>query len=1139
MKKSCLGTWNEKLALFKDVARAATLSDTKWPLYLSSPHHAIITGNLTCDPLPRTVKEASPERFICEGFIQSIGAALVDPESTILNISSVDKNSKIQVSDEEVPLSIRDARLFVVALSRTPRKEQLMLTAKLVNTLASALISLNDDENLRSLLISERAYAGFVARAVTVCSTIIDMASSGKLLLESLCQYIGPLHYHLPSFIEVEDANAARQECLTDWYKRESCFMGLWPDWEMASLPSVNANAKIDPLSSDDIANYKLLLDIALELGFQTAPTDMCHLAFASWNASAKLCGIDNEVWVGPSTANDMSNRCDAAKLTSIRDDICHIYQELVNDESTTPDSYLSGQLRRKRRRNAGTSGQNRGIEFLKAGVSESIKMLADLSSAAHDRNEAASPSAECVVAEATLSYLSFLTAMFTTSGTDLLTALVRRDKNRRKRKNSSFSGDSMGDVEMDDDCSEESGESGGFGDHDFDDDEDEEEAQMDGITRLHHVCNVLGASPFHPDWLDATCRLRPGINETTSVELAEQMLRAVTDFGTEAFAQYARVLSKVISTCASDNAKSVVDGSSALAVFRGIRHVEPESGSTATDLQWQNDIAEAFNLDITIVRAIFIGLPCKNTNSVKESFSMNSAHRIRGKLQDFLASGSGWLPNASEYRAGGEWELLLSDALVGPCSVLDLSDSLDSTKSGATASDPSSDAGLLSDPALKTLCSDVLRWKRVLRSTINTMVTVNALLRFGLNGAKGRAQHRATNLENDEIGGRTASHLSYQTSPIRQHIRDRNASSANMSTTQLKDSVCKALCLLAEVQSCGFTSQIIQQSARSATCHLVGVDNDVLNLEGVHAIRNSLVGMKELSKAQGLRRQVNAHNVVDKLVESMGSSDLIADDFETKLLFCLGSPSDLKANTIVESSIDLRKMLQKCGHSEIYSDLPSWDWSASPNEEIQFLTQIIQGQHKNIVSASIRSRVIVRLRDALDAEDGKLAQLDFKPDSTVKKAILKHWSSLATSPLQALVKNDICIVGSKTSSASSDDEKTLAFEISRQLCAIIGRLLGAVTAKDSKVEKMFGTVLKVLKASMQHWVYEKELNHVMCTMCILAMRLGTVTDVGTELLHIVKKRGSAQADQDLFILELFYRFLQGKFRMHALNPSF
>jgi len=78
----------------------------------------------------------------------------------------------------------------------------------------------------------------------------------------------------------------------------------------------------------------------------------------------------------------------------------------------------------------------------------------------------------------------------------------------------------------------------------------------------------------------------------------------------------------------------------------------------------------------------------------------------------------------------------------------------------------------------------------------------------------------------------------------------------------------------------------------------------------------------------------------------------------------------------------------------------------------------------------------------AAHAKDGKLAQLAFKPDSTVKKAILKHWSSMATFPLQALVKNEMGIIGSKTSSASSDDEKTLALEISHQVCAIIGRLL-------------------------------------------------------------------------------------------------
>ena len=102
----------------------------------------------------------------------------------------------------------------------------------------------------------------------------------------------------------------------------------------------------------------------------------------------------------------------------------------------------------------------------------------------------------------------------------------------------------------------------------------------------------------------------------------------------------------------------------------------------------------------------------------------------------------------------GNEWPLYKNSKIQEvlsslASSVLD-SDSLDSTKSEATASEPSSDAGLLFDPALKTLCSDVLRWKRVIRSIINTMVTVNALLRFGLNGANGRGQQRATYLENE-----------------------------------------------------------------------------------------------------------------------------------------------------------------------------------------------------------------------------------------------------------------------------------------------------------------------------------------------------------------------------------------------------
>lgn len=266
-KKSCIGTCNERLSLFKAVASSLTSSETKWPLYMTSTHHALVSGNITCDPLPRTLKDAAPERFICEGFIESITAALMDPESTILNMEKLKKNPKIQISDEIVPLSLRDARLFAVALSRTPKKEQTNLINKFISSLHSTLVNASNDDSLMKLLSSERIYSCFIASIITVCSNMLDMVSSGKNLLESLCIYVGPLHYHLPSISEVESKNAVdttQDECVNDWYKRESCFMGLWPDWEMSSLPACNVDSMIDPLINENLIKFSALMNLSL-----------------------------------------------------------------------------------------------------------------------------------------------------------------------------------------------------------------------------------------------------------------------------------------------------------------------------------------------------------------------------------------------------------------------------------------------------------------------------------------------------------------------------------------------------------------------------------------------------------------------------------------------------------------------------------------------------------------------------------------------------------------------------------------------------------------------------------------------------------------------------------------------------------
>ncbi len=1083
-----------------------SLGSTKWPLYMSSTHHALVTGNLTCDPLPRTAKEASPERFICEGFIESIIHNLGDPESVILNTEKGDSEIKIQVSDEVVPLSLRDARLFAVAMCRTPKKERMNLLSKFVNGLHSALVGIQSDENLRLLLGTNRAFSSFIARVLTVCSNMVDMISSGTILLESLCVYIGPLRYHLPSFIEIDDkVDGAQQDCGSDWYKRESCFMGLWPDWEMSSLPACHVDTFVEPLSKDDLNKFSSILKTALDLGFETARADMCHLAFAAWNALAKLEGIEYNNWIGMTTADEMASLSNASKLIALRSDVCGLYSELECEQTPSHDTYLSLKLRAKRRKYTNSINRNKGIESLKFGVQESVKMLDNILSASLKEDDH-SPGM-CVIAEATLGYMSFLSAMFTTTNTELLAALIQRDKNRAKRKNSSLSGDS-GDVE-EDEGSEDSEHSGGY--NDFDDDDDEEEAQMDGITRLHHVCNVLGASPFHPDWLDSSCRLRPGITENAAVELTEVMLKSLTDFGAHAFARYAGLLNKALSNCTKDSENIEIDGVAALAIIRGIRNPDHKSGSSE-ELNWQKDVSEALNIDIQIIQALSEGLPCKNTHSVKESFTLNASHRIKGKLQDFVAAGSGWVPGISEYRTGGEWELLLSDAIIGACSSINLCREVERTSSEL----------LKADPCINAIFDDALHWKRILQNTISTMVTINALLRFGLNGAKGRNHHQMTSFESDEILSMDKSRLSYQTSPIKQHRSDRTLHEANLSSIRLKTSVSRALSLLAEVQSCGFLSPSMQQSARSAICHLIQKDEDTINLEGVHVIRNAIVAMKVFSNVPTTKSKKTATcECMRKLVACMRSNDLIMNNFETKLLFCLGSPIGIKIDSIAEKCIDMRSLLQNNRNAKIYGEFQDWDWTDIPSQEIQLLVKIVQGQHNDIVDSETRLKVIIYVRDLIRAED-----LACGEGSSVKMAIFGQWKNLTASQLQTIFKSDICVLDlNKTMEAR---KKTNVFDISRSLCGILIQLLGIKTTTKAD-NQLFKTALKVFKAQMQHWVHEKELNHLICTTCVMAMRFGSIKDVGKNLMRILMSGGIGNEDRDLAALELFYRFLQGK----------
>lgn len=74
---------------------------------------------------------------------------------------------------------------------------------------------------------------------------------------------------------------------------------------------------------------------------------------------------------------------------------------------------------------------------------------------------------------------------MYTKCDKDLISVL-QKEKTRRRKSS---------DISDDGDCSEASRESEDY--NNFED--DEEEAHMDAVSRLHDMCEVMGAAPFHP----------------------------------------------------------------------------------------------------------------------------------------------------------------------------------------------------------------------------------------------------------------------------------------------------------------------------------------------------------------------------------------------------------------------------------------------------------------------------------------------------------------------------------------------------------------------------------------------------------------------------------------------------------------
>ena len=1085
---SFLGGTSNKTALFRAMASILPADNwgDNWALHIPTIHYAVVTANLTSDILPRTVIEANPEQIMCEFFLKGISSYLSNPTKAMESFQKGNAQDN-QVFHEFIPLSLSNARLFTIAVCRLPEKEQVKTLSKIVSTLHSHLVQIENECELKNLFTCQNQLSGFLARMITFCSNCMIMVLGGRNVLTAFCEEIGPNHYELPSFHSTSgDTSTSDGERYNDGYKRESCFMGLWADWESPAIPSVDTNVNLIPLSSADKLAFSNIVEISLRLGFESAHKDQCYLLYSAWNASSKLCLMNQSKWTGPLTVKEFVEGNNAATCIRLRDDVCNIYSKFDREGKNMPDSFLSKTIEKSKTLSQGRGSVKAGIESLKIATSEGLKSLVFLkSSLLSDDGAQAVQRDKFVTCETLVAYISVMISLHTTTTTEFNSSIMHRKKSRseRKRKGSSISGESQEDNGMDEDASDDSCGSESIH-NDFD--EDDEDDKVDGVHRFHEVCDFLGSSPLHPDWLDNKCRLRVGLTKTNALNSAEKAMAELVDVGCIAYTRYSNSLARALS-CTMEGKDTDQSGNISRLLLAMVSSL-PESNEERASEEWAKSLSELLNIDLSILSAI------DKDPSVCDAFFPHSSQRIHGNLQHFFPSVHTWLPTLAELRSSGEWELLMSSSLSGSCVEIE-SIFLGLDKEGSDLT------------GRKLAVEEALYWSRLLQRILNALVPVTSLLRFTLENCKGRVRHHLATFDSNTDDSK----LSHKTSPVS------TGSGNSQQRISLKSNISKALCLLSEIQGCGYIERSSRQCAKSVICNFIGSDEDLCHLEEVVSKRNAILGIQGLMEITEKLKPEDLTNGVYLTMEKLISLCQCSRD-DLSLLFSLGFPCNIAVKTIVSSSMPLRDIF-----SEIEPKKNLQSWEVLQNQMFEILMKMSHGRCSLGLRTSIRSRSIAVVKTLLEANE---RHIENEKQSVMTSCVLKGWDSLTPDVLCQIIRSEICLQKGENDTPVAQDDYPNSLNVSLNLSSTLAFL----TLDECNVCRL---ALKVLRQHLDDWIQNEDLNHILYLLCLLSLRYNEIQEVGTEVLSMAvgTKMNDNSGSRRLVILEMFYHFLRGEMK--------
>jgi hypothetical protein len=1074
--KPILGDAASRLAIFKEIPSACEgHSDISfWPLHLPASHHALLLANLTSEPI--SAFEYEPEAFIANALIQAISKALEDP--SIVTLAKVFAHGNDSTSGEIIPLSIADGRLLLLAISRLPYTEQITQISGLTDSLASSFTRYQKDSRL---IADNPEVAQFMARVITVYFSLLNIVVSS--LRDVLFRQVGCCQFALPQVFlvrDILDGSATRGR--GNWYKRESCFMGLFEDWESPAIPKAT-DESMNVLPDGIIAKSNKVLDIAFELGFLCADRDNGHLVFAAWNASGR-----KRTWLprGPIAASikPFSSKLLLAPLVlELREELCNVYFQINNMRGPWPESLL-GQILKS------STIKSPSLKItLTSMVDKAVKMTEYLKGQMSKKG--ALDPVELTLAESLAVYISFAIAMHTrTNNSPFLALSSKRPEASRTRRRfptsasgydmeliaSIMSDEDSANTEDEDDCQEGS-----------------EENRIDALSRLHDMCRAFGAAPMHPDWLDKACTLAEGLSVETAKENAVRALQCLTELGSIALEQRAismRRFLELLSTKEDEELASVVTSFCGLSLDRLNRILV--DGDEADQGDFQRAVASVFGYPHKAILDLYNDAS-SGWRSAKEAWVASTPQQIIGLMQNH--SIDCMEASFSECRASGEWEILFAVALVGSC-----------TWGGVQVEDTNHWKSFdLKDknsqvPAILDVFFREESWQRISSSTVSHLMPVAALLRFCINGGSGRNTHPLSL----QVSNATSGAVNLIEQPMNPSL--------SLSPEQ-QVAIVRCITMLADRAARSDGDDFLQRSCRAVASNLLVDDGPFEDIEGLIAMSVAFHTLSTIQKAISWKstdhdRYHSIRYLLQRLtlmIQSRGRSLRLggyADGSRSaRLLAFLSSSTLLKASVI--------------GSVELKSEDVLKNEQRRREDALRGIIHIICGEDEHVQAAS---------RSCMTTMLGEVVMSEYSHDtlgSSVRSSLQMILTSLSATQMKKIVE----LVYPSTSQVSVGAEH--AVESATGLSKILAHALSgkdvAEAATSTFCNKMLGHMLGRLEDTVPVPACRESCLGVVL---LYACRIGALDAVGSIL---VKKIISTSGDcTPLYQMECLLTFVCG-----------